>query len=220
MKKFILFILVFVTIQSFLTTNSYAFSGLGSGTSGDPYQITNVNQLQEMKDDLDAYYVLMNDIDASVTSTWNNGQGFVPIGYPFDGTFDGQGHKITGLFIYRPFNFGLFSGTGSGAIVKNVGVVDVKISGSGYPGGSNFIGGLVGGNNGTITNCYVTGNVKGDLRIGGLVGWNAGNGNISNSYSTASVTGIYHIGGLVGCNANGGTISNSYSTGRVSGSLI
>ncbi len=42
------------------STNSYSFSGLGSGTEEDPYQITNVHQLQEMKDDLDAHYIIMN----------------------------------------------------------------------------------------------------------------------------------------------------------------
>jgi hypothetical protein len=56
------------------------FSGKGSGTPWDPYVITNVKQLQEMKYDLKAHYVLGNDIDASETKNWNNGQGFEPIG--------------------------------------------------------------------------------------------------------------------------------------------
>src|SRR3989339_86776 len=211
MKKFIIFLLAFITIQSLLIIDCYAFSGLGSGTSGDPYQITNVNQLQEMNNNLNAYYILMNDIDATVTSSWNSGAGFMPI-YNFIGTFDGLGHKITGLFIYRPFWIGLFGSTVSGAIIKNVGLVDVKITGSGYPGGSNYIGALVGYNNGgTITNSYATGSVRGDLRIGGLVGENTGT--ITNSYTTASVTGVYHVGGLSG--SNYGAITNSYATGRV-----
>ena len=35
-----------------------AFSGNGLGTEADPYIITDVYQLQEMQDDLDAYYIL------------------------------------------------------------------------------------------------------------------------------------------------------------------
>ena len=81
-----------------------AFSGSGAGTPADPYQITNATQLQEMADDLDAHYVLMNDIDCDV-APYNTGAGFVPIGNsinPFIGTFNGQGHIITALYINRP----------------------------------------------------------------------------------------------------------------------
>lgn len=48
-------------------STALSFSGLGSGTEEDPYQITTVHQLQEMNDDLSAHYILMNDIDASET---------------------------------------------------------------------------------------------------------------------------------------------------------
>lgn len=56
-----------------------AFSGAGSGTETDPYIITNVNELQEMNDDLDACYELANDIDASDIRYWNGKAGFIPI---------------------------------------------------------------------------------------------------------------------------------------------
>ncbi|GAI94379.1 unnamed protein product, partial [marine sediment metagenome] len=36
----------------------------GSGTALDPYIISNVVDLQAMKDHLDSYYELANDIDA------------------------------------------------------------------------------------------------------------------------------------------------------------
>ena len=52
-----------------------AFSGSGAGTVAEPYQITNATQLQEMKDNLNAHYVLMNDIDCSDTVNWNGGAG-------------------------------------------------------------------------------------------------------------------------------------------------
>ena len=102
-KRTELVVLVVLT----LCGSAWAFSGAGSGTEADPYVITTVQQLQEMQDDLDAYYVLGNDIDASGTASWNGGAGFEPVGsydpnYSFTGTLDGRGHVITGLYIYRP----------------------------------------------------------------------------------------------------------------------
>lgn len=47
------------------------FSGEGAGTSIDPYIITTCDELQEMNYDLDAYYVLGNDIDCVETQEWN-----------------------------------------------------------------------------------------------------------------------------------------------------
>jgi hypothetical protein len=52
----------------------------GSGTPGDPYMIYDVDDLQDMEDDLDAYYELANDINAGATAGWNGGKGFAPIG--------------------------------------------------------------------------------------------------------------------------------------------
>lgn len=43
----------------------------GTGTELDPYIIEDVDDLQDMNLDLTAYYELANDIDASLTATWN-----------------------------------------------------------------------------------------------------------------------------------------------------
>ena len=91
-----------------------AFSGAGSGTEASPYVITDVNELQEMNDPNylnkpDVYFILGNNIDASATSGWNGGEGFVSIA-PFQGHFDGRGHKINDLYMnYSTCNVGLFS---------------------------------------------------------------------------------------------------------------
>jgi hypothetical protein len=68
------------------------------------YHITNVWELQNMSDDLSGDYILDNNIDASITSTWNAGAGFEPIGQPtqFTGTFNGYNNSINNLFINRP----------------------------------------------------------------------------------------------------------------------
>ena len=84
----------------------------------------------------------------------------------------------------------------------------------------NAAGGLVGGNDGTISNSYSTGVVTGNY-AGGVVGQNHA-GTILDSYSTGAVNGTAMAGGLVGyAGPNDGfvtTIVNSYSTGAVSGS--
>jgi len=78
------------------------------------------------------------------------------------------------------------------------------------------IGGLLGYNSeGTISNCYSTGSVSGVSCVGGLVGHNYA-GTTTYCYSTGSVSGDFGIGGLVGYNSED-TITNSYSTGSVTG---
>ena len=89
---------VFVIVQMNVSADDFAD---GSGTESDPYQISNVDQLQNMNLHLDAHYVLVNDIDASKTRTWNwNGtayQGFKPIALDTDpSTISFQGTKFTG----------------------------------------------------------------------------------------------------------------------------
>ena len=179
-------------------------------------------------------------------------QGFDPVGMyveqaNFTGSFDGQNHTISNLSINRLNDnyVGLFGLIGEGGEVKNVGVINVNITGKSDVGGlaginygeisnsntdgaitgESQIGGLVGSNsNGTVSNSYSTGNVTGystgnvtgeSFDVGGLIGNNY-KGNISNSYSTGNVTGEQKVGGLVG-NTYKGNISNSYSTGNVTG---
>jgi hypothetical protein len=188
----------------------------GDGSSSSPYEIRTASDVQAMQEDISANYIVVNDIDASGTVNWNNGQGFNPIGdndVSFTGSLDGQNHTISNLSINRlDDNYvGLFGAIDAGVEVKNVGVINVNIT------GEQNVGGLVGENQGTVSNSYSTGNVTGEIDyVGGLVGENY-NGNISNSYSTGNVTGNNMVGGLVGENYNGNNISNSYSTGNVSG---
>lgn len=186
------------------------FTG-GSGTILDPYQIRNCVDLQNMTFDLSANYTLMKNIDCDV-APFNTSAGFNPVGNNinlFTGSFDGEDFTITGLFIYRPgvYFVGLFGETSSSSAISNVGLVDVDIT------GQNWVGGLVGSNNGDISNSYSTGRVDSGSRTGGLVGRSTGD--ISNSYSTSRVIGNWRAGGLVGRNT--GDISNSYSNGNVTG---
>ena len=188
--------------------------GGGSGTSGDPFLIEDVHDLQAMKDGRNKHYALANDIDASDTVNWNDGAGFVPIGADsskrFTGSLAGHGYGISGLFIdYATTKIiGLFGYLGQPASVSNVGLVDVNVT------GLNIVGGLVGLNVGVVSNCYATGTVSGDSDIGGLVGRNA-DGSVSSSYAMGTVSGDNDVGGLIG--NNGALVSNCYATGTVSG---
>ena len=204
------------------TDLSSTFSGMsGSGVcteeDDDPYVITNDHELQAMNEDLDACYVLGNNIDASETSEWNDGEGFTPIGDwsggdrdedEFTGSLDGQVYEVDGLYIYRPEEeyvglIGYNEGT-----VENIGLVNADIT------GDKYVGGLVGENVATVSESYATGDVTGDDIVGGLVGWNEG-GTVSESYATGSVNSDINVGGLVGMNS--GEVSESYATGEVTG---
>jgi hypothetical protein len=229
----------------------------GGGTSGSPYQIAswqNLYWLSQQSDTEEWEKIFEQTVDIAFPTTgeddikeWAGKTGWTPIGTdssdPFTGTYDGGGFTISNLFIDRSDTDyqGLFGYTGSGAVLKNIGLEDVDITGKGSVGGlvgynnnnndgmiansyatgvivGHFdnVGGLVGWNTGTVKSSYATGNVTGyRLNVGGLVGKNDG-GTIENSYATGKVTGTNNnVGGLVGFNTNGGTIENSYATGDV-----
>ncbi len=219
-----------------------AFDG-GDGTVSDPFHISNLIQLQNIKMNLSAHYKIIYDIDASDTNNWNEGKGFDPIGEKgnyFKGSLDGGNHEIRSLYINRrdQQRVGLI-GFANQAIISNVVMVDVNVRGRSHVGGlvgSNFdtylvncfssgeveslehtTGGLVGWNNGIIDNCSSTGNMTGEgIRIGGLVGENYFIGSISNcSSSTILRSSADFCGGIAG--VNGGDIFNCHTTGDVYG---
>ncbi len=216
-KKQVLLLIIITLSVSFV---SATFSGDGTGTFEDPYNITNCTQLQEINDARAANYSLGNNINCSDTINWNSGNGFVPIGnstagYKFTGNFEGQNYTITNLFINKSSTayIGLF-GYSLGNI-SNVGLVNANIT------GLSDVGGIAGYLKAKIEHSYVTGNIvandnSGDSRTGGLVGYFDSTSIILNSYSTADVTATgWAVGGLVGYSE--GTINNSYVTGNVNG---
>jgi len=198
----------------------------GAGTETNPYKISEAKNLDAINNCLGSsysgkYYELQNDIDLSSYIANTSSAGWQPIGSinkSFYGKFNGNNHKVSGLWINRPEaeHVGLFSDVG-GAEIRNVGV-EIDNSKGGVVGNSR-VGGLVGSNSGTIINSYATGRVSGNSGVGGLVGYNY-YGTISNSYATGNVTGSSSVGGLVGYIFMGGTIINSYATGNVSGSFV
>ena len=121
----------------------------------------------------DAYSIgkkvlLTNDISLKDT-------GFEPIA-TFNGTFDGQGHTISGLELSGAYSpVGLFSTIGKEATVKKLKVNGV-ISPSGDKG---YVGGIAGDTSGRIENCEFAGTVIGSDDVGGITGINRVSGSIS-----------------------------------------
>lgn len=185
-----------------------------TGTLNAYMLVNDANQLQAMNTNLAGKYALGSNIDATATSGWNVGAGFVPVGNStasFNGQLDGLNHVVSNLFINTStVNYvGLFGYAGAGAGIRDVGLVSVNVS------GQHYVGGLVGWASGSINNAYVIGSVNGSSYVGGLVGYN-NVGTISNSYASSSVVGSNYVGGLAGIN-DYGSIANSYATGSVSG---
>ncbi len=201
-----------------------------------------MNSIGANSDDWDAHFLLVADIDlAGYTGTQFNIIG--NFGTPFTGVFDGNDHTISN-FTYATIDteyIGLFGYIDDpDAEIRDLTLIDPNVNAAGdswecgslvgimdngtivacgaeggsVSAGHNRIGGLVGYNEGTISNCYATASVSGEDEVGGLAGCNRGT--ISNCYATGSVSGSSFIGGLVGCNE--GTISNCHATGSVSGS--
>ncbi|MFC1576119.1 DUF2341 domain-containing protein [Candidatus Omnitrophota bacterium] len=191
----------------------YAGDGLAEGTA---YMIYDVYGLQAMKQDLDAYYKLANDIDASGTTNWSTGAGFEPVGTPttaFGGNFDGQDHTITGLYINRDTisDAALFGYTSNPTIIRDVGLLDVNIT------GLVRVGALVGRNYySDVINSYVIGGTvhATDYMAGGLIGDNYRDGTVTECYAkdvTVSSASRGMVGGLVAYDDGTGKISRSYA---------
>ncbi len=196
--------------------------GGGDGSAGDPYVIEDIWDLQNMSHDPSANYTLANNIDAFDTVNWNSGAGFLPVGTnitPFVGSLDGRNHTISGLFIYRPTtrSVGLLGYIQQGCRVKDVGLVDVNVT------GGSSTGPLMGFfDQGSLSGSYSSGNVTGTISAtGGLVGYTT-RGTVDRCYSTADVRGTNTtrryggVGGLIGY-THEGIVTRSYATGDVTG---
>jgi hypothetical protein len=201
----------------------YNFFAGGEGTNASPFEISTAEQLAKLAELVNAYvtnaayaalsYKLIADIDLSVYDNWTPIGTFVNYDniYPFSGSFNGNGKKITGLKITGTGNYcGLF-GYVSGGIIENLGIEGADVSGG--------LVGIVAGwltNNSAISDSYSTGTVSGTNNVGGVAGY-VDNSAISDSYSTGTVSGTQSVGGVAGRLTNNSTISGSYSTGAVSG---
>jgi hypothetical protein len=192
------------------------------------------------------YYILVNDID--LVDAW------VPID-DFRGTLDGQGYSINNLHMSldprdaEPADAGLFGSITRNATIRNIGV-NIGLQGIFVFGGittrfNSTAGGLIGyvggGNNITVENSFVIGNITNPESVhfatnaGGLIGLYEGGGNdtltIRYSYAIGYIAGRESAGGLIGhvstgktttiegCYFEGDVYSSNWPIGGVAGGL-
>ncbi len=216
------------------------WSGSGDGTLADPYQISSYAHLKQFAaivnaGNTSAYAKLVNDIvcknsfdDQDYATDWT------PIGcdpHGYGGTFDGQGHTITGLSTPADNScdyVGLFGRVVGNSVVRNVILVDASLY------GNNHVGSIAGSayTGITIQNCALIGNSNissSNYGAGGIAGENYGS--IQNCYVAISGSGsisatTYHAGGIVGLNkgkvenchySGSGNISAYYNRGGIVG---
>ncbi|WP_133015227.1 immunoglobulin-like domain-containing protein [Clostridium cuniculi] len=213
----------------------------GSGTSSDPYVITNVDELNSLGKYPNAYFKLGNDIDVATGSFFTSES--------FSGNLNGNGYSInnldkpliknntgtiTNLNVNANINMEVSSDFGVIASKNSGAISDVKVNGSlklKAIVANKFlkatIGGLVGSQDpsGIIERSSFDGNMSismasNDANVGGVLGYNLGV--IENTYSKGSIqvsqtsAGDYplYLGGLVGFNESfsyGASIETSYS---------
>ena len=245
---------IFYNPTSYTSPNDYTGNVISGGLTA--YMLVNtVTDLDNVRTNLGGTYALGRDIDATGTGGFTPiGNDNGPVA-SFRGLFDGQNWTISGLTIDASSGvaglFGFNSGTIQNVNLVNVTVAATKdgqvlgglvghneasgtisnVSVSGTVGGlfnSLLSGGLVGLNNGTISDSYALANVSGGgmSRVGGLVGQNGSFGGgsvatITNSHASGDVVVSGEqsaAGGLVGRNTFGSTITGSYASGAVTGS--
>lgn len=179
----------------------FTFAG-GDGTINNPYLVESAHQLHAVKTQLDKHYRQTADIYLD-DSHWYEGTGWQPIGNSavnsFTGSYDGGGHRITGLRTHNPETDyqGLF-GYIRNATIRNLGIINGEVT------GRNYVGGLAGKAIGsTIENCFFYGEVTSrGVDTGGLAGTNR-NGRIVRCFTYGTVNANDHnVGGLVGRNEN------------------
>ena len=190
---------------------------------------------------------LTADIELNNTTGWENwgntppANSWTPIGSnanPFTGTFDGQGHTVSGIYINSDNNCQGFFGATNGATIINLHTAQGYIRGNGSVGGivgnaeggsiedctngctiastGSSNGGIVGYGKGVqITGCTNNGPlVAGVYQNGGIAG-TAENSTIDRCVNNANITVADHAGGIAAYNTNG-TVSNCLNKGNVS----
>ena len=194
--------------------------GYNLSADGKTYEVYNANGLLEWneaaRNDLSINCTLIADINLT-------GKEWTPIGSNinyvytgYTGTFDGQGHTISGLTINQArFAVGLIGCIDKGGTVKNVQLKDVNIS------GESEVGAIAGASLGIVIGCSVEGgSVTASLTVaGGVVGYSRSlgtgeHGDIIGCSSSATVQGESSVGGVLGVITDG-FITACYSTSDV-----
>ena len=210
----------------------------GSGTEQDPYQIWTPEDLDGVRDYLDACFIQMDNIDMS---GWGE---FIPIAYDtwtwedgfFKGKYNGNNKEIQNIWITGNGYVGLFAMSGQGSEFKNIIFLNPIVTSTG-----GDVGALIGfawrdeGYDGIlIENCHIKTSVQGSSTIGAppqysgassigaLLGYAENTTIIKCSVDSGTLvysTGTrgHYVGGIVGSLDIGSLIEECFSFGQVEG---
>lgn len=176
----------------------------------------------------------------------NNFTQWTPIGtnyssnpVSYNGTFDGNGYTISGLYINSSSEFekALFGCIGETGVIKNLNITNSFVyayliagsivgtnnggivencSNSGNVYAFDTVGGIVGNGNGKVTNCSNSGKITTTgTTSGGIIGGNYGE--VTGCYNTGFVEGNSQVGGIVGFDNSISQVSNCYNVGEITG---
>ncbi len=211
------------TVLGIATAKNTAFATVKKATFiGSAEELAAIN---DNKETVAGYYVLICDIDLTdflrnkpngwdAIGTYKDVLDGTALDMAFSGTFDGNGHTISGFFVNKSdvnqtssFNTGLFGYVTRTGKIKNLNLVAAKDAGYNV---CSFAGLLVGVNEGTITNCTTDGSVNSNgASIGSFVGKNLGE--IKNCFSLQDSVGEKDVGAF--CGKNDGKIIDCYAVG-------
>ena len=191
----------------------YWFAGLVNGTLVGVKKDASANAILTKN-------IIVNEYVLDANKDLLSGRDFIPwtpIGtdwIAYTGTFDGQGHTISGLYFYNPdaSYVGLFGCIGANGKISNV-----EVSDSYFQFGAQG-GGVCGVNYGELQNCSNSSTVNGNRTAGGVCGITYRDGTVKDCKNTGSVrvTGEY-VGGVCGQNSSGTSIINCFNEGTVEG---
>ena len=199
------------------------FQVAGQGTSKEPWELKTADQLKAFRDLVNKGYIgacaeLTDDIVLDSNEAWTPiGNYTIENQIFYEGTFDGNGHTISGLNVTGDYDYAGLFGVVTGGTIKNLAVAgNVSPSSSLF---SEAAAGIVGqaSYSTTIENCSNHCRVTsgGGASVGGIAGYNVDGATITDCYNVGTITGARtSAGGIAGNNS--GTISNCYNVGTVS----
>lgn len=169
---------------------------------GPPTKISTIAQLKAIENDPSGDYILTDDIDLS-------GEDWQPLCVDgFEGTFDGDGHKITGLTVTDfDESAGLFSCT-YGATIKNVSIENASVNNSNdLCEAALLVGWCI---ESTIENCSVSGVATASPYCAGGIAGSIEESSISNCIAKVELSSGTALGGIAAMAYSNNVITNCY----------
>jgi hypothetical protein len=203
--------------QDFYTLPLESFKG-GDGTQENPYQIANIGDFREIRRNLNGYYAVVSDIDASALELASIGSSTKP----FTGHIDGGGHTISNLRVNDAKGGAIFA-TVSNASISNLNFLNAEVVMKAETSNALIARSFM---NSTLDNVHVRGLLaeadrEDDTKFGGLVGEMAIGSVIKDcsvSNARISVPGsssFYAVGGLAAVGKTGSSVVSSSFIGSI-----